>query len=288
MPDVVLTGLPRSGSTLTCFLLNRCADTVALHEPMPLPQLARANPGEALIDRIQEFYAETRRTLLAERRAISKSVNGEVPDNPFPAGPAAGGSGLRESRVSRGEVRFDGKDLSPDFTLAIKQNAGFTVVLERLLARGLPCFGIVRHPLATLSSWNSVDIPVQQGRLLAAERVDPALAAALDRIPDRVERQLYILEWFFERFARLLPRDRIVRYEDTVATGGRALRVVTPRAGELNEPLQSKNLNAAYDRAAMSDLGRRLLGRAGTFWEFYPQESTEEILAGLEVAGKVG
>jgi hypothetical protein len=32
--DVVLTGLPRSGTTLTCHLLNKLPDTVALHEPM--------------------------------------------------------------------------------------------------------------------------------------------------------------------------------------------------------------------------------------------------------------
>lgn len=276
MPDVVLTGLPRSGSTLTCFLLNRCADTVALHEPLPIPQLAREHGREAVLDHILDFYAETRHSLLTERRAFSKAVDGQVPDNPFPAGAAENGE-LRQSRVKRAEIRFDDKELSPDFTLAVKQNAGFTVLLERLVTR-LPCFGIIRHPLATLASWNSVDIPVQGGRLLAAERIDPTIGAALDRIEDRLERQLYILEWFFERFARLLPRERILRYEDTIASGGRTLRVVTPHAEELGEPLKSKNFNAAYDRDTMRELGRRLRGRAGTFWEFYSRESVEEML----------
>src|SRR5689334_16285425 len=32
--DVLVTGLPRSGTTLTCHLLQKLPDTVALHEPM--------------------------------------------------------------------------------------------------------------------------------------------------------------------------------------------------------------------------------------------------------------
>jgi hypothetical protein len=32
--NVVLTGLPRSGTTLVCRLLNKLPDTVALHEPL--------------------------------------------------------------------------------------------------------------------------------------------------------------------------------------------------------------------------------------------------------------
>jgi len=33
MPTTLLTGLPRSGTTLVCALLNRLPDTVALSEP---------------------------------------------------------------------------------------------------------------------------------------------------------------------------------------------------------------------------------------------------------------
>ena len=171
-----------------------------------------------------------------------------------------------------------GKDLSPDFTLAIKHNSAFAAMLEELLPR-FPCRGIVRHPLAVLASWNSVNIPVQQGWIPVGQEINPALDAALHRIEDRTERQLYILEWFFERFTNLLAREHIVRYEDTIATGGRALEIVTPHALALDEPLASKNKNAAYDPAHVLDLGQRLLGREGAFWDFYTKESVEEMLA---------
>ena len=167
--------------------------------------------------------------------------------------------------------------MSPGFLLAIKHNGGFAALLEHLSQR-YPCYGIVRHPLAVLSSWNSVELAVQQGHLPVGEQIDPALRSALQRIADRTERQFYVLEWFFERFGRLLPRASILRYEDMVATGCRALEVVTHAAEALREPLASKNRNRAYDAAETRALGERLLGRPGAFWEFYSRDSVQEML----------
>lgn len=277
MPDVILTGLPRSGSTLTCNLLNRCADTVALHEPIPMGELTRQHQGDALVEQVAKFFADTRRSLLRERRAASKTVGGEVPDNTF--GEARGGdANLRRSLASHGEVTFDGKALSPDFVLAIKHNAGFTALLETLRDR-YPCYGIVRNPLAVLSSWNSVDLAVQRGHVPVGEAIDADLRAALAGIDDRTERQFHILNWFFERFLRLLPRASILRYEDMIASRGKALASVTPAASGLDEPLASKNANRAYDVKTVRALGRRLLERDGAFWKFYSRESVETMLS---------
>ncbi len=279
MPNVVLTGLPRSGSTLTCHLLNRCADTVALHEPVPISELIRDHGVDALPDHVEAFYADTRRSLLDDRRAISKSVEGRVPDNTF--GEKRGAEDkLRRSLASRGEVSFEGKDLSPNFTLAIKHNAGFAAMLGRLKER-FPCRGIVRHPLSVLASWNSVQLPVQQGYIPVGQSIDAALNARLGQIDDRTERQLYILEWFFERFASVLGPELVLRYEDLIASGGRALALVTPAATALDEPLASKNTNSAYDFGQILGLGERLLGREGAFWSFYTRESVEEMLRPL-------
>ena len=279
MPNVVLTGLPRSGSTLTCHLLNRCADTVALHEPVPISELVRDHGVDALPDHIAAFFDDTRRSLLEHRRAISKTVEGRVPDNTFGEKRGADDK-LRRSLASRGEVSFEGKDLSPDFTLAIKHNAGFAAMLERLKER-FPCRGIVRHPLSVIASWNSVQLPVQQGYVPVGQSIDAALDARLRQIDDRAERQFYLLEWFFERFANVLGADAVLRYEDLISSGGRALTLVAPSAQALDEPLASKNANSAYDPALMLSLGERLLGRDGAFWNFYTRESVEEMLAPL-------
>jgi len=296
--NVVLTGVPRSGTTLTCYLLNKLPDTVALHEPMLIDQSANIQSHELICDEISQFYEQTRKSLRENGTAISKHVGGRIPDNPkkrysslFRLLPNClmrpwtffGKDiviGLRKSRVSRGLITVE-KTLSSDFLLCIKHNAGFTALLESLHRRYL-CYAVVRNPLPVLASWNSIDGATARGHIPAAEHVDEALAQKLAQISDLFERQIYILSWFFERFHTILPRNNVVRYEDIVASDGRVLKVITDKAIELNETLENKNKNKLYNRKLMLTLGEKLLKRDGTFWEFYSKESVEQLLKELD------
>ena len=66
-----------------------------------------------------------------------------------------------------------------------------------------------------------------------------------------------------------------------MGSGGKALSAITPTAKELDEPLSSQNLNAAYDRREMRELGTRLLQSDGAYWRFYARESVENLLEGI-------
>jgi hypothetical protein len=120
-------------------------------------------------------------------------------------------------------------------------------------------------------------MPVQRGRAPAAEKFDPELTRELDRIKDNTQRQLHLLSWFFEKYHQLLPPDHVIRYEEMVATGGKILQVITPRA-ELSEPLENKNQNRLYDPATMRTLAERLLQSEGAYWRFYTRESVQALL----------
>jgi hypothetical protein len=274
--NVLLTGLPRSGTTLVCHLLSQTDDAVALHEPMQVGQWAKLAGIDEIFAEIDGFFAANRKSLLEERSASSKNFEGRVPDNPIAS--QYSDHGLRKSVASRGQIQVD-KPLTPDFLLAVKHNAAFTALLEPLVAR-YRCFAIVRNPLSVLASWQSVDIPVNKGHVPAAERLDPALRAALADIPEAVDRQFYILDWFFAKFARHVPRDRTLFYEELIATGGRSLSVVTPAADLLKEPLSSRNKNALYRQDLYAQLGRRLLDSPGAYWDYYSKASVEALLQG--------
>jgi hypothetical protein len=168
--------------------------------------------------------------------------------------------------------------LSLDFTLVIKHPVAFTALLPILLER-FAVFAIVRNPLAVLASWESVPFAQHEGRLGLNPIIAPELAARLEAIDDRLERQLALLEWFFTSYASTLPRERVIRYEDIVATGGAALAPVAPGAGGLKATLQSRNTAAIYDRAHMHDAGRLLLERKGAHWLFYTPEEVREVMA---------
>lgn len=272
-PNLFVTGLPRSGTTLVCHLLSSLPDVVALHEPMRILELA-GQTEEQVLQAIDTFTEQNRTSLLSNATAASKQIGGAVPDNPIAR--EKSDDGLRKPVNELGEIAV-GKPLSPDFTLAIKHNAFFTVFLEPLAATR-SCFAIIRNPLAVLASWQSVDLPVNRGQLPAATMWDADLAEHLKQTPDVVDRQLLILDWFFDRFARALPPERIVRYEDVIASGGKCLAHIVPQAASLTKALQSRNRSSLYDPAHYAMLGQRLLEGTGTYSSFYSPAEIEALL----------
>ena len=276
--NIVLTGLPRSGTTLACHLLNKLPNTVALLEPIEAGRFADLLPDrEAVAEAMERWFRRTRRKAIREGEVVTKHVGGEIPDNPF--GARSEGEDLRQWLASKGRIKV-GKALERDFCLVVKDPPMFTALLP-ILAPRFPTFAVVRNPLAVLASWNSVEIPARQGRVPKAEMYDQDLVHRMTAIEDRLERQLGLLDWWCERFELFLPEDRIVRYEDIVASGGKALTAVVPAAAGLDEPLSGRNANELYDREDVAKIGKRLLASDGAYWRFYPRESVEVLLARL-------
>jgi rhamnosyltransferase len=272
--DIILTGLPRSGTTLTCHLLNKLPDVVALHEPMRVSAFGGFTDKGALIRHIEEYFRDTRRDILERGIVVTKHVGGRVPDNTVPE--HRGENGLRKPVGELGEIALN-KSLSPNFSLGIKHPAAFSALLGDLVGH-FPCYALVRNPLSVLSSWNSIDMSHGRGHSPAAEMLDPALARALAETPDVFDRQLHLLSWFYERYLRFIPMESVLRYESIVATGGRALAAVVPAAESLAEPLKSKN--KAYDRDLLRRLADKLLNSEGAYWSFYTRESVQALLEG--------
>jgi hypothetical protein len=278
MRNVLITGMPRSGTTLVCSLLNKLPETVALHEPMNVWEFAECRDAGAVGDLIENFCAETRKSLREHGFAISKHVGGKIPDNV--ADNQVNRAGTRLRRTEHGRVVVD-KPLSQDFTLAVKHPGAFSALLETLSKR-FECYAIIRNPLATLASWNSLArFPLKDGHSPIGEKLDVDLARDLAAQSDPTERQIHILEWFYDRFRRFLPERALIKYEDLIVSRGRELAKFFPAAAELEEDLTSKNLNKYYDRALMADLGERLLRREGPIWNFYSKRDVETLLRDL-------
>ena len=269
--NIVLTGLPRAGTTLTCNLLNSSPDIVALFEPMQVELLV---PGEAGADQVEGFFQQSRQSLLSDGEAYSQHVDGKIPDNPFCSIQTE--DGRREHQAVRGVVKID-KQLDADFVLAIKHNGAFSALLP-LLSRRMECFGFVRNPVSVLGSWSSIDLPVSHGRIPAAERLDAGLRHGLDAEPDLLARQLMIIDWIFQRFATCLDRRSVLRYEELVSSNGQALAnmlgIQMPERA-----LQSRNSSARY-RSEQAVRWADALRRHGGAWrEWY---TVAEIVGAVE------
>jgi hypothetical protein len=271
--NIILTGIPRSGTTLTCYLLNKLPNTVALHEPIEPNESRNLKAHNELYRYIEQFFVKMRISIYHHNVAISKQVNGQFIDNGISDN--FNELGIREGIESKRNPIYLGKELTSSFLLGIKRPAVFTALLETL-NQHFPCYAVIRNPLSILASWNTVRF-AKEGRS-AAEQMVPTLAHHLSHIKDRIARQLYLLSWFFEQYHRFLSTQSVLYYENIIASHGKALSVITPKAYLLNEALESKNLNPIYDRQQMLMLGERLLKTEGVFWEFYSKASVETLL----------
>jgi len=273
MRNVLITGMPRSGTTLVCSLLNKLPDVVALHEPMNVFEFV-GRSGDQVAAMVENFCAASRKSLHEEGFAVSKHVDGKVGDNSA----AADRAGKRTRQTEHGRIEID-KPLSKEFTLAIKHPAAFTALIETLSKR-FECLAIVRNPLATIASWNSLDwFPLKDGHLPVGEKLDVDLAHVLSKKSDVIERQIHILEWFYDRFRRFLKESAVIRYEALIESRGRELAKCFPAATQLDENLTSKNVSEFYDRALMTEIGGRLLKREGALWNFYNKRDIENLLS---------
>lgn len=275
----LLTGIPRSGSSLACRLAGQASDVVALSEPIPREAFAgMADPGDARAA-IRRFVERTRKGIRSTGLAPSLQVGGRLDDNVVAVEADAG---LRRRRAALGEIRID-KALSRRFTLLVKHNALFAALLAELTG-SFDCLALVRNPLAVLASWQTVDLPVGRGRIPAGEQFDAGLAHALDTAKSVLARQLIVLDWFFARYADNLPDERILRYEDLVDRDGEPLYARLGHAPRDRESLLNQNAQRAYGSTPVEELLTAL--QAGGAWtRFYDAADCEHAAESIGAAG---
>lgn len=272
--DIILTGIPRSGTTLSCYLLNKLPDIVALNEPMK-PFKYVGWDLDSIINAIQIFFAEQRQSICYHRTAQSRSVNGVIPDNFI--GDIDRETGKRKTLINSTEITVD-KSLDNYFKLVIKHPNFFTAILEKLVDH-YDCYAIIRNPLSVLLSWNTVEMHVARGYAPAGEAFDDRLSKSLQNENDIHSRQLILLSWYYNKYRVLLPSDHIIRYEDIISSGGKALAPISANAVQLHEQLLSKNNSDQYNYCVnKGSLMGKLLEFKGDYNFFYNEMEIIDLI----------
>ncbi len=270
MKNILLTGLPRSGTTLTVSLLNRGRNVVALHEPIKFSEYKVF--GDCAVSELNRYFSETREKILVDGFVGTKVVAGGG-SNPF--GSVRDTSGKRVS-LSRHEMLEVTKKLTSEFTLIIKHPMLITALLP-VLKESFPVYATIRNPLANILSWNSVSAPVSIGRVPAAEARDLELKQRLDSESNCINRQLLISDWMFRRYKDELPSRSVIRYEDIVSSDGGSLSVIDGAEIIGGFGLQSKNVNKLYSRDLVAELMEKLTQYPGAWSEFYSNDDVVDL-----------
>jgi hypothetical protein len=124
---IMLMGIPRSGSTLSCSILNNYKNSVALLEPMNVHDIKSRDPIEAC-RYINDFVFQSRKDILYKNIAQTKHSNGMIPTNTVET-PSS--KHLRSINVTDGLIKMK-KECNENFTLVVKHNAFFVSIVKDL------------------------------------------------------------------------------------------------------------------------------------------------------------
>lgn len=270
--NIIISGLHRSGTTLTCWIINQAENSVALNEPMSVREMFPLTPEEN-VKLVENYFEHERAVILRSKRAAMRQTNQELMTNLY--GTELNEKGLRTSIADMGYVSIQ-KKLNDDFLMAIKHNAAFCALLPALTKR-FRCLGIIRNPLAVMLSWQSVDISVRSGRIPVGQTLDKKLNERLEACNSVIDKQLIILEWYFDRFRKHLPNGDILKYEDIIHTNGLQLYNALQIIPSMHIDLKNKNFNPLYPIQNIKNLTSRLIEKSYIFEGYYSEEEIIQL-----------
>lgn len=213
--DVLITGIPRAGTTLATAIVDGLENSLALSEPqVHVDLMASCTDAGSMYEGIVRVQKDLRRRILDGLPVMDRRhPDGRPLTDYYPRDR----TGVASLRTERPVVR---PGLTADFLLATKHNALYTAILPEIIAAGqFTVLIITRNPVDVLLAWQGLPIPVASGRLPAGERYWPELAKAANSSCDLLEKQADLLELLFARYLRFGPERtvRLVRYEDILA-----------------------------------------------------------------------
>ena len=219
--NVLLTAIPRSGSSLLVRLLDHIPDCVALNEL-------------SYTSLLFSFFWKLRRNIRKGRG---------VPNKYAPAGGLTTNTIDPNTRIESFPVEVD----TPHFVLVHKQTTPYLDRLETLVKDGWEIWVLVRDPLYALASWKRC--PAH----FSISQLDPP-CRAFSEIPfssrDLDIRRIEVWNYLAQRIESLKDSLHILRYEDIIQNPKVALSAFCDRY-ELSLPgyeaLESRNKKDAYD-----------------------------------------
>lgn len=223
MADLLLTGLPRSGSAAVSALIDTLPDAVCLNTP-PWQAAFLRNPVEVLpfCKWLLGDYAWARRLLLdgAPLGDIRAADGSPLLDGLHDPGM------VRDAEGQPQAVRFIRHGLREDFTLAMRQTTLFSSALPQIAAfRHFRILAVIRHPVALGLSWHGLPQPLlSPGHPPGIARFWPEALEALagGSLPQQFA-ALY--ELHLQRYHET-PGVTVLRYEDVMADPGLISRLL--------------------------------------------------------------
>ena len=219
--NAIVTGFPRSGTSLYSALLNSIPNVACLNEISPT-------------DKTFGYFRQTRQRIAAGLPVTNKySGSGQLTTNTI-----SGGTQLDDRVIPIENERFV---LAQKFTLPYLNR------LTELCDQGWSVWVLVRHPLFAISSWKRCPAHFAISKI---DPPDPLLAHIEFKAEDRDERRIEVWNHYARAIHAIRDRVQIIRYEDLVENPqlelDRFCQHFELQVPDLLPELESRNRKDAY------------------------------------------
>lgn len=226
--NLLITGIPRSGTSYLCSILNNTRNTVVVNEPEEIFQILQHGSQATL----QDYYGHIRARVSEGQTIVNKIVQGRF---------------IEDTNVIDTRSSYIPEVDSPDFLLGTKNTLVYLNTLGTILEQmpDLIIAACVRHPFDTIASWSRVSFPhirnATPAFLLNYTTGDEH--ASIETIISQPDIGLRYALWW-KQLAGIILRFRerlvLINYESMVVDPDATLREIigrTPFNVNLKEPL---------------------------------------------------
>jgi len=269
--SIAVTGMPRGGTTLLGSLINGLENSYCISEPMAVEeQLHLAATPEDFLGRTRAFFQEQRRLILTTGKAVNRiGKDGRPVTNYFKR---VGNNSIAHEYIEAEEtvaVRDD------KFILAVKHNAHFLSILPLLCnAPDISVIGIIRHPIPTILSWRSLDLPISNGRLPSGEKFWPELHQVASTDRDLLLKQVMIYELITARLLAYREHIHLLCYESLVDDPGQLSALLNQQFRDSNT-FQSRNRSKEYNWEEVREISAVLKANAPNALSLYSMDDLD-------------
>lgn len=215
MSDIIVTGLPRSGLTVACALIDTLPNAVCLNNP----------PSHRLQARQLDTPLEFSKWLTGEFAWTRLQLQRGEPAEDFRSGDGAPlldniADPKRYMQDNKAvPVLFTREQLTPDFILGMKNSSLYTALLPTLVKFDhFTVIAVIRNPLDVIGSWQKFP-----DRMFAQGKVSPAVARYWDEAlrissldSDTIDRMVQLYDAHLQIYYELQDKIQIVKFEDVI------------------------------------------------------------------------
>lgn len=195
--NFIITGIPRSGTTLLCHLVNRIANVVCFNEVVQAYN----------VPHLPSFFIEMYQKLQTGQLVpMDVDADGEIiTDTQTQADHSHPGSQIVI-------------DPSRPLFLGSKINWPYLSQLDTLKQFGYELFTVVRHPLYVIASWNKHERNINEAHVMPEDWEQwPRYSQVSFRADDKFGRQAEVWNIMAKMILDGFPKERIFKYEDLVS-----------------------------------------------------------------------